>query len=157
MEKNVTMTQEKYDAIQAMMQFGRIFLDQMGRIMEHQGFDDEGWMMNVCIHKTYCKETDETVYGTVQMFDVNQAMDNDSFMYRKNEFYTIKLGDGKGWVVAHDPVVKPGATPPEVRIRKAETGVPESRKEEKPYPPFDGYWIGYFDCPDVVDSGVQMK
>lgn len=144
------MTDKRYADMVAIMQFSRIYTEQMHKCLKDSGMLDEGYHLRMWVGNFV--GNDDIMKATIEL-------ENNTFEIGTEEWHKSRMDqemfEERGWFVSADPKTEIGGIPPEIRIdnrtkdrveRKGKTG-------EKPYPP-DGLWISSRYDPSDVDSGV---
>lgn len=149
------MTHKQYADMAMIMQFSRIFSEQMYKCLANSGLLKQGYSLKIEV----CRESygfgDEVLTSCIELEkDICTADDWD-----ETHMCQMKMS-GKEWMVHADPLAEEGTVPPEVHFRKdRECGSAESRPQDagkdsdKPYPPFD-MWVGSADDPADVGGGM---
>ena len=145
------MTQKQYADMTTIMQFGRIFADQIRICMKHAGLLDQGFHFSIRVEKGYgSDETFQRVELEKSLNDVSHEEWEESAMEQ------FGYGEGREWSVYADPKAEMGSLPTEVCIRQRtrfRSGAEKAEKAAgKPLPP-DGLWISSYDYDPPVGGG----
>ena len=137
------MTQKQYADMTTIMHCCRIFSDQMYNCLVTSGLLEQGFAIQIY---TGNRGLD---CGSVQIGKIELSMDilnADLDEYTKTQMLQMKLNNGKGWTVYHDPQSETGSVPTSVGLIERKTGnskakTAETKKTGTELPP-DGLWIG---------------
>ena len=141
------MTQKQYADMTTIMQFGRIFSEQMKKCLVNSGLWEKGFCFCVDAYPTHCSDNVD-LSGSVRIFRGYDNPEND----HSEDMFQLNY-DGKGWRVVNDPIAEAGSLPPEVHARERRDFNERIRENpSKPYP-LDGMWISSFDDPPVLGGG----
>jgi hypothetical protein len=146
------MEQKQYADMTTIMQFCRIFSDQMYRCLDHAGLIKQGYVLRIFVGDDFFDNKKET--ATIHLDQSINKVGYDNWL--KDCMIQVKQ-DEKGWRVCHDPKAEAGNVPPViVEVERKAKATDMGRKTEgadKPLPP-DGLWISNrdYDCP--VDGGM---
>lgn len=146
------MTNKKYADMTTIMQFCRIFSEQMYKCMKNAGLINEGFKLRIKVGRTDFGEDDiETSYIWLEKDILTSSSDE----WANTRMYQTKLA-GTEWKVSADPIAETGSLPPEIYFSK-DSGQTDGKTAcgkatGKPYPPYD-LWISACDDPVNVGGG----
>ena len=144
------MTDKRYADMTTIMQFCRIFSDQMHKCLKHTGMLDEGYSLRIWVGNYV--GTDDIMKVTIELENNSLGIGTDEW---KKSRMQQEMYEERGWFVHADPKAEVGSIPPEIRYEdRTKNGMEGKGKAgEKPYPP-DGLWVSSRYDPSDVDSGV---
>ena len=143
------MTDKKYADMTTIMEYCRIWADQMYKCLQNNDLSD--FHIEMIIGNWKLENGNETSLIEFEK-DIMTTPEDE---YDSKRMSQMKMDDGKGWFVCHDPKAKAGTVPPTVRYIENKRTVCKAEGENttKPLPP-DGMWIGDPRNDPPVDSGV---
>jgi len=141
------MDQKRYETMHSIMEFSRIFADQMLKCMENAGMIDDGFHLDIRVGRS-ASETRRT-FSQIELERSRAVVEEEEWL--KSAIEQEKFDDEK-WMVYHDPYAKKGLVPPVVRTRKStevyQEGVGTLGDVDDP---LDGLWFSSRDnYSDVV-------
>ena len=142
------MTNKKYDDMKAIMQFCRIFSEQMYTCLKNSGLLKEGYELHLRIGSL-----GKAITSMLELENNNLGIGEDE--WHENRMEQFKFS-GEPWIVYDDPIAKRYSVLPVVKLQQAESEGTESHADdgaedgEKPYPPFDMWISSADDHPDVA-------
>ena len=147
------MNQKQYSDMTTIMQFCRIFSDQMYKCLKHTGLLEQGYRIQLDIGDN--KVSDDCT------FNCSAELSKSVTEYGLEEFNKTVMDqfrkNGEEWRVYADPLQEQGSIPAMVvEVGNKAKGTDMGRTAEagtKPYPP-DGLWISNRDFDCVVDGGM---
>ena len=143
------MTHKQYSDMTIIMEFCRIFADQMHKCMENAGLVKQGFRLHIEVGDVETGDGTQKCYvGLEQNF-----LDTPEEEYIKNRMHQVR-NNAEGWKVLNDPISDTGAVPSVVRSIKKEAGEPQERKATGTETPSDGLWISAYDDYLPVDGGM---
>lgn len=145
------MTQKQYADMTTIMQFCRIFSDQMLKCLEGTGLLEQGFYIDLGVNRAYDLETGILACDITLSKHINEDSSNVED-WRATRMHQMRMRNGE-WKVYDDPEAKAGSLPPEIRIRHERVVTEGTRKAaSKPYPS-DGFWVGSDYGSTDVDGG----
>lgn len=145
------MKDKQYADMTTIMQFGRIFADQILLCMKHAGLLEPGFIFRLSVEKGY--EGFEA-FQRVELAKNFAEVPADE--WEESAMAQFGYGEGREWSVYHDPKAEAGSLPTEVYFKQRSefrSRAEASRKAaDKPLPP-DGLWISRYDYDDPVGGG----
>ena len=133
------MTDRQYADMTTIMQFCRIFADQMDTCLKHSGLYDKGFSLSLHVGNKVPYE--EGVLKTNKIELSESITDVGYAQYASTEMMQMNIAD-KGWIVYDDPRNETGSLPNEVCFKaRRDFRKAMAEETEHPYPP-DGLWIG---------------
>lgn len=145
------MKDKQYADMTTIMQFGRIFADQILLCMKHAGLLEQGFHFSIRVEKGY--GNDEAFQRVELEKSLNEVSHEE---WQESAMAQFGYGEGREWSVYHDPKAEAGSLPTEVYFKQRSefrSRAEASRKAaDKPLPP-DGLWISRYDYDDPVGGG----
>ena len=140
------MTKKQYMDMTTIMQFGRIFSEQIDKCLLHTGLKEQGYEFRINI-----SEVDGRNFINVVL--EQNALTMPIGEYEKNRMSQYKISNDD-WRVNHDPITEAGTIPATIRAEEIRTAYAEAERKTgtKPYPP-DGLWVNSRDNYCDVDGG----
>lgn len=146
------MTDKRYADMTTIMQFCRIYTEQMYLCLKHTGMLDEGYQLRMWVGSCDDPMGYDTMKTTIEL--ENNSLGIGTENWHKNRMEQ-DLFEKRGWFVHDDPRTEVGGIPPEIRLEDRTKNDMEGtgKTGTKPYPP-DGFWVSSHYCPTDVDGGV---
>lgn len=128
------MTEKRYADMATIMQFCRIFGEQMHKCLENSRLTEDGYYLRITVNGFVPSEL-VAVELTKHADEVSEKELEDTQM--------VQMMTKKGWWICNDPVRKPGGIPTVVKSVCEKKGRDETARaaREPAYPP-DGLWVG---------------
>ena len=143
------MTHKQYSDMTIIMEFCRIFADQMYKCMENAGLVKQGFKLQIEVSDVEIGNDSQKCYVELEQ----NLLDTCEEEYIKNRMQQVR-NNAEGWKVLNDPISDTGAVPSVVRSIKKEAGEPQERKATGTETPSDGLWISAYDDTPILDGGM---
>ena len=148
------MNSKRYADMTTIMQFCRIFSEQMYLCMRNSGMLKEGYKLTINVGR-WDGLTEDSIL-TSQVALEKQILNNDPD-YDTTRMEQFKFS-GREWRVYDDPIAEAGSLPPEVHIKaegwtgRTANGAETARKPGKS----DGMWFSASDNDPPMGCGVSI-
>lgn len=145
------MNSKRYADMATIMEFCRIFTEQIYKCMSNAGLLKDGYQLSLKVGRfDYGFPEDAILTGSIEL-EKDPCMD-DKVEWKQTRMDQMKFS-GEEWEVYDDPKTEAGTIPQKVLIKYGKS-VRERVGEtsSKPYPPYD-MWISAYDDPADVGGG----
>ena len=128
------MTEKRYTDMATIVQFCRIFGDQMHKCLENSRLTEDGYYLHLVVNG----------YDPSELVTVELTKHIDEVGFKEwDTTRMVQMRTKEGWMICNDPVREPGGIPTVVKsvCEKKSRDETAREKREPPYPA-DGLWIG---------------